>query len=196
MVEMRRFRKSQKNRQRRGGALSSAPLNYSLAEGMAAKQSMAQGDQYLDFHKGQHGGAFMGAPLSAIESSALPSSLSASAGTDCLDRAFADIAGLSDQAGGKRRRRASKRSKRSKRTKKGGKRSKKGGKRSKKGGKRTKRSKRSKRSGKTRRTRGGSLSFSPYPGRNMLLNDYSNTGLNPDWNSDVAFDMAYARAAQ
>jgi hypothetical protein len=46
MVEMRRFRKSQKNRQRRGGALSSAPLNYSLAEGMAAKQSMAQGDQY------------------------------------------------------------------------------------------------------------------------------------------------------
>ena len=189
MVEMRRFRKSQKNRQRRGGALSSAPLNYSLAEGMAAKQSMAQGDQYLDFHKGQHGGAFMGAPLSAIESSALPSSLSASAGTDCLDRAFADIAGLSDQAGGKRRRRASKRSKRSKRTKKGGK-------RSKKGGKRTKRSKRSKRSGKTRRTRGGSLSFSPYPGRNMLLNDYSNTGLNPDWNSDVAFDMAYARAAQ
>ena len=153
---------------------------------------MAQGDQYLDFHKGQHGGAFMGAPLSAIESSALPSSLSASAGTDCLDRAFADIAGFSDQAGGKRRRRASKRSKRSKRTKKGGKRSK----RSKKGGKRSKRTKRSKRGGKSRRTRGGSLSFSPYPGRDMLLDDYSNTGLNSGWNSDVAFDMAYARAAQ
>jgi hypothetical protein len=30
----------------------------------------------------------------------------------------------------------------------------------------------------------------------MLLHDYTQAGLNPDWRSDVAFDMAYARAAQ
>ena len=190
---MRRVRKTQKqkrHRKHRGGLLG-APLNYSLEP-----QSLRQGQQFLDYHQGQHGGAVNGAPLSAVTASALDGALRGPAHLAGLDKAYADIAGLSDQQGGRRRR--------SKRTKKHGKKhgkkngKKHGGKRSKKGGKRSK--KHSKKHGRTRRhKRGGAheLEFAPFPSKGMLLSgaQYSQAGLNPEWKSAVEFDSAMQRSA-
>ena len=189
---MRRVRKTQKqkrHRKHRGGLLG-APLNYSLKS-----QSLNQGQQFLDYHKGQHGGYVAnGAPLSAVTASALDGALRGPAHLAGLDKAYADIAGLSDQQGG--RRRYSKRAKKhgKKHGKKHNKRSKKGGKRSKKGGKR------SKKHGRTRRhKRGGAheLEFAPFPSKGMLLSgaQYSQAGLNPEWKRAVEFDSAMQRSA-
>jgi hypothetical protein len=199
MVEMSRFRKSHKNRKqggsrrrqrRQGGAAVGAPLSYQLRD-----QASAQGADYLSYHEGQHGGANPLAltPLDAIDGSALAGQLRGPAMLGGIDRAFADIAGLRDQQGGKR-------SKRSKRSKKGGKRSKRS-KRSKKGGKR---SKRSKKHGKTRRSRryrrshGGSLGFAPFPSQGMLLSpgQSARAGLSEGWADAVEFDAAKMRSAE
>ena len=191
---MARVRKLRSRRRRRGGNLG-APLNYSLAGSAASRQSLGQGGDYLNYHEGQHGGVFMGAPLGA--NSDLPQNLHASAGINALDMAMKDIAGLKDQAGGRRRR--SKHSKRH--SKRGGKRaSKRGGKRaSKRGGKRA-----SKRGGKRhsrrhRRThrRGGSLGYATFPSQGMLLSgaQYAQAGLNPGWKDAVEFDAATMRGA-
>ena len=193
---MRRVRKTQKqkrHRKHRGGLmhLEPAALSYSLAGSDASRASLGQGSDYLKYHQGQHGG---NAPLSAITNSALEGALRQSAHLNGLDKAYADIAGLSDQQGGRRRRttRAKKHGK--KHGKKHNKRSKKGGKRSKK------HSKRSKKHGRTRRhKRGGSheLEFAPFPSKGMLLSgaQYSQAGLNPEWKSAVEFDSAMQRSA-
>lgn len=205
---MRRVRKTQKrnkrHRKHRGGLmhLEPAALNYSLAGSDASRVSLSQGVDYLKYHQGQHGGYYAnGAPMSAITNSQLPSSLIGPAGLNGLNKAYADIAGLSDQQGGRRRRttRAKKHGK--KNGKKNGKRSKKGGNRSKKskGGKHSK--KHGKRSKKhTRRhKRGGSheLEFAPFPSKGMLLSgaQYSQAGLNPEWKNSVEFDSAMQRSA-
>ena len=202
---MRRVRKTQKqkrHRKHRGGLmhLEPAALSYSLAGSDASRASLGQGADYLKYHQGQHGGA---APLSAITNSALEGALRQSAHLNGLDKAYADIAGLSDQQGGRRRRttRAKKHGKKNGKKhdkKKGGKRSKKHSKRSKKGGKRSK--KHSKKHGRTRRhKRGGSheLEFAPFPSKGMLLSgaQYSQAGLNPEWKSAVEFDSAMQRSA-
>ena len=197
---MRRVRKTQKrnkrHRKHRGGLMQLEPaaLSYSLAGSNASRASLGQGQQFLNYHQGQHGGYnASGAPLSAITASSLDGALRGPAHLGGLDKAFAAIAGLSDQQGGRRRR--SKRAKKhSKRSKKGGKRSKKskGGKRSKKHGKRSKKYTR-------RHKRGGSheLGFAAFPSKGMLLSgaQYSQAGLNPEWKNAVEFDSAMQRSA-
>ena len=190
---MSRFRKSRKNRkqggsrrQRRYGgaeAFVGAPLSYQLQD-----QALAQGADFLSYHKGQHGGATPLAltSLDAIDNSALAGQLRGPAMLGGIDRAFADIAGLRDQQGGKRRRR---------RSKKGGKRSK----RSKKGGKRSKRSgKKSRRTHRTRRSHGGAMGFAPFPSQGMLLSpgQTARAGLSEGWADAVEFDAAKMRSAQ
>jgi hypothetical protein len=126
--------------------------------------------------------------MSAITASSLDGALRGPAHLGGLDKAFAAIAGLSDQQGGRRRR--SKRAK--KHGKKHSKRSKKGGKRSKKHGKRSKKHTR-------RHKRGGSheLGFAAFPSKGMLLSgaQYSQAGLNPEWKNAVEFDSAMQRSA-
>ncbi len=201
MVEMSRFRKSHKNRKqggsrkqrRHGGAepFQGAPLSYQLQD-----QALAQGADFLSYHKGQHGGATPLAltSLDAIDNSALAGQLRGSAMLGGIDRAFNDIAGLRDQQGGKGRRR---RSKRSKRSKKGGKRSKRSKCSGKKGGKRSKRSKRSKKSRRTRRSHGGAMGVAPFPSQGMLLSpaQTARAGLSEGWADAVEFDAAQMRAA-
>ena len=193
---MRRVRKTQKrnkrHRKHRGGLmhLEPAALSYSLAGSDASRASLGQGADFLKHHQGQHGGYYAnGAPLSAITASSLDGALRGPAHLGGLDKAFAAIAGLSDQQGGRRSKRAKKHGKRSK---KGGKRSKKGGKRSKKGGKRSKKHTR-------RHKRGGSheLGFAAFPSKGMLLSgaQYSQAGLNPEWKNAVEFDSAMQRSA-
>ena len=189
---MRRVRKTQKrnkrHRKHRGGLLG-AELNYSLAGSSASRASLGQGADYLKYHEGQHGGyAANGAPLSAITNSALEGALRGPAHLAGLDKAYAAIAGLSDQQGGRRRR--------TKRSKKHGKKhgKKKGGKRSKKHSKRSKKHRRTR-----RHKRGGAheLDFAPFPSKGMLLSgaQYSQAGLNPEWKNAVEFDSAMQRSA-
>ena len=199
---MRRVRKTQKrnkrHRKHRGGLMQLEPaaLSYSLAGSNASRASLGQGQQFLNYHQGQHGGYnASGAPLSAITASSLDGALRGPAHLGGLDKAFAAIAGLSDQQGGRRRqsKRAKKHGKKhSKCSKKGSKCSKKGGKRSKKGGKRSKKHTR-------RHKRGGSheLGFAAFPSKGMLLSgaQYSQAGLNPEWKNAVEFDSAMQRSA-
>jgi len=169
-IEMPRTRKSH---HRRGGAmLHPAPTNYSLAGSQASTTSLGQGRDYLNYHTGQHGGrrrrnrggcGLNGAPLTAITDSVLPGNLVGPAGLNSLGVAFNEIKGLSDQAGGRRRRRTRRGSKRGKQSRKA--------KHTKKHGRRSRR----------HRKRGGAeLEYAPFPSQGMLLDDYSKAGLNFD----------------
>ena len=177
----RRSRRHCRSRRSRGGAaLSGAPLAHSLAGDWSSKMSAGQGGDFLKYHAGQHGGALAGAPLSAVDSSALPSALRGPAHIGGLDKAFSDVAGLRDQAGGKRRR-----------TRHHKKHGKKHGKKSSKGGKRrsTRRTRRS------RKSNGGAIGYAPFGSATMLLDSagYSKAGLTPQWSSGVEFDAAKMR---
>ena len=107
----RKQRKSQR-RSRGGAALSGAPLSFSLSGDWSSKMSQGQGGDYLKYHVGQHGGAAMaGAPLSSLGET-LPMALHGPARIGALDAAMSEIAGLKDQAGGRRKSKKSKKSKR------------------------------------------------------------------------------------
>jgi hypothetical protein len=172
--------------------LNGAPVSYSLSNDWSSKMSLGQGGDYLKYHVGQHGGALAGAPLSEM-GNALPSAMRGPAMLGGLDRAFNGIAGLRDQAGGKRRkhsRRKHSRRKHSRRKHSRRKHSRRKHSRRKNGGSRRKRSTR-KRS--TRRSKGGALGYAPISSASMLLDSaaYSKAGLNPD--SGVEFAAAAAR---
>lgn len=178
---MPKSRKSRsRRRQKRGGALDGSPLNYALAGSWPSTQSLNQGVDYFKYHEGQHGGQ---APLSAIGAEMLPGGLVGPAHLTGLNKAYADIAGLRDMNGGRRRRH------RSKKAKKGGKRKSRRHRKnkSKKGGKRRK-------NRRTRR-RGGAMGYAPFPSQGMLLsgNEYAQAGLNPEWQNAQEFDSAMMR---
>jgi len=205
-IEMSKSRKSSKKsrrqrRQRRGGSqhVEGAPLNYALAGDYASRASLAQGADYFKYHEGQHGGQ---APLYAITDSATSNAmLSGPARLNGLNQAFADIAGLQD---GGRRRRSHRRSKRHGGKRRGSKRrgsKRRGSKhcRSKKhGGKRRGSKRRGSKKRRHTRRRGGSLGYSTFPSKGMLLSgsEYSQAGLNPEWRDNVEFDAATIRGSQ
>jgi hypothetical protein len=144
--------------------------------------AQGQGGDYLKYHVGQHGGQRGGvAPVG--DTGVMDASLRGPAMLASQDQAFAAIAGLKDQAGGKRYKRSKRSSKRSKRSSKRSKRS-------------SKRSKRSKRNARSKKTRGGSLSYAPFDGKGMLLSqsDYAKAGLSPSWSSNLEFQAAAARS--
>lgn len=159
---------------------------------MSGKQSMAQGLNYLNYHRAQHGGM---APFpQSVEGQVLGDGLRGSALLNPLDKAFADIAGLKDpqptpipsladgrvmvdgaiplmgvskQTGGKKRR--------------GQKKGKKSQRRSQKKGRRSQR---------RRRQQGGSaLGYQLVGAPGLLLDSakqYSNAGLNPDYTGGIS----------
>ncbi len=170
-------RRTHVRRTLRGGSnlgASAAPLQYSLAGDWSSKMAQGQGGDYLKYHVGQHGGQ-RGGVAQVGDTGVMDASLRGPAMLAGQDQAFAAIAGLKDQAGGKR----SKRSKSAKRSK------------------RSKRSKSAKRSKRSKKTRGGSLAYAPFDGKGMLLSqaDYAKAGLSPSWSSNVEFNAASARAA-
>ena len=177
----RRSRRHGRSRRSRGGAaLSGAPLAHSLAGDWSSKMSAGQGGDFLKYHAGQHGGALAGAPLSAVDSSALPSALRGPAHIGGLDKAFSDVAGLRDQAGGKRRR-----------TRHHKKHGKKHGKKSSK----RRSTRRTRRTRRNRKSNGGAIGYAPFGSATMLLDSagYSKAGLTPQWSSGVEFDAAKMR---
>lgn len=202
-----RSRRSNNSRRRRtyrnrGGAyaLDGAPVKYHLAGSWPSRMSLGQGADYFKYHVGQHGGRARrhrggmnydsnigGAPLKAIVDSTLPQNLRMAAHIGGIDKAIADVRPLKDpnQMGGRRRRRGSKR--------RGGSQRRRGSRKC--GGSRHRKSNRNRRT----RRRGGSMGYAPFPNKGMLLNsprEYAQAGLNPQWKTDVAFDLAKVRSTQ
>jgi hypothetical protein len=146
MAKSRRSRKSQRKsrksrgRKYRGGFV--APINDTSMNAPKAL-NLAQGQQFAKFHENQHGGALSYGPYpgAVAEGSVLPSDLIASAKLLPLNQAFDEIRGMSDQAGGKRRK-----SKKSRKSKKATRKSRK-----------SKKTRKSRKSRKTQRKRGGFL---------------------------------------
>jgi hypothetical protein len=185
----RQQRRKTQRKQQRGGSheLVGAPLSYSLFDTMSGRQSMAQGLNYLNYHRAQHGGM---APFpQSVEGQVLGDGLRGSALMGTLDKAYADIAGLKDasptpipsladgrmavdgpmplmgvsrQSGGKKRR----------------------------GQKKGKKSQR--RSQRRRRQQGGgmpSLGYQTVGAPGLLLDSakqYTNAGLNPDYTGGIS----------
>lgn len=98
------------SRRQRGGV---APLNWSNPGPM--QLNLAQGQQYAEYHKNQHGG--MAPYPGGVVNSKLPDSLVASAHLLPLQKAFDDIRGLQD--GGRRRRSTRKGSRKGRKGRKG-----------------------------------------------------------------------------
>ena len=78
---------------------------------MAQRDSLAQGSQYLNIHKDQHGGAAAPYPT-AVTNSVLSGPMIAATRTGPLDAAISQIQGMQD--GGKRRRKGKKHSRKHK----------------------------------------------------------------------------------
>lgn len=93
----RNTRKSHKRSHKRGGFL--APVNETNMA-MSTRDSLAQGNQYLNIHSKQHGGV---AAYPSSLGSTLPTNMIASARTGPLDSALQQIQGMQD--GGKRNKR-------------------------------------------------------------------------------------------
>ena len=189
-----RSRKHRSNRRHRGGnALHGSPLADNLAGSWPSRMSLGQGADYFKYHQGQHGGAMLdGAPLSAITGSALPDALRGPAHLGGLDKAFVDINGLKDQAGGRRRTRHHKKRNHKNKSRKN---------KSRKNKSRKNKSNRKNKSRRNRRTRrrGGALGYAPFPASSGMLLDkmgYQQAGLNPEWKSDISFSMAKIRDSQ
>uniref|UniRef100_A0A6C0DHV9 Uncharacterized protein n=1 Tax=viral metagenome TaxID=1070528 RepID=A0A6C0DHV9_9ZZZZ len=89
--------RSRRNRSLKGGM---APLN-DTSMNMAQRDSLAQGSQYLNIHKGQYGGAAAPYPT-AVTNSVLSGPMIAATRTGPLDAAISQIQGMQD--GGRRRR--------------------------------------------------------------------------------------------
>ena len=197
--------RSRRNRRRtnrhRGGALMGAPVDYSTGSPM--KLNLAQGVQYGEFHKGQHGGAFSGSAYpGAVTQSMLPSDLVASSRVGSTLASLDAVKGLTDPSpsnpmgGGRRRnrrsrkyrggsglvrwggRRRSSRSNRSNRSR-----------RNRSSRRSRSRSNRSSRSSRSRRYRGGAYqgsfdnAMSVSQSGNMLVSPSQQeaAGLNPEW---------------
>ncbi len=188
-------------RHRRGGAsvLNPQPLDYTDGDAPAA-QSLAQGRQFGDMTAAFHGGA---AAYPDSFESILPADLQESARVAPTFAAFDEIKGMTDQAGGRRRRRGRKGTRKGRKgTRKGGRRrnrkasrkaNRKSRKANRKGGawkksrKNNRKNNRKSRVSHRRRRGGGSLLPNvDYAGVNdpgMLLskNMYQEAGLNPEW---------------
>jgi hypothetical protein len=87
-----------------------APIN-DTSMNMAQRDSLAQGSQYLNIHKDQHGGAAAPYPT-AVTNSVLSGPMIAATRTGPLDAAISQIQGMQD--GGKRRRKGKKHSRKHK----------------------------------------------------------------------------------
>ena len=171
----RHSKRRHSKRHHRGG---SAPVNYSLAGSWSSKASLGQGGDFLEYHKGQHGGV---APISTIGADSLPAALRGSAHIGGLDKAFADVSGLSDNPTVGGRRRSHRHGRKSHR-------------KSHRHGRKSHR-----RSHRNKKRRGGGLSGAPFPSPGMLLTSptqYAQAGLNPTWKTDVAFGAARLRDTQ
>lgn len=188
MKHTRKHKTHRRRTHRRRGGM--APVSYHLSGSWPSRMSLGQGADYFKYHEGQHGGGLSyGNFPEAVLSSGLPAALRGPAHIGGIDKAIADVRGLSDAPNsattvGGRRRKHSKSHRKSHRKS-----------HSKRHSKRHSRKHRR----SHRRRRGGSLGYAPFPSTGMLLSsskEYAQAGLNPEWKTDVAFTDAKIRETQ
>jgi len=180
-----------------GGYLS--PVDYSNPGPM--KLNLAQGNQFLNYHSGQHGGSAVTSGYSAYPGAVTEGSFTSGVPLDSarqtgLMAAYRDIAGLKDQAGGyKKNRKGSRKNKKSSRkNKKSSRKNKKSSRKNKKSSRKTRKMYRKQRGGDfvrwggARRHVGGSMQDMENPmsvaeSTKMLISPQmqAQTGLNPEW---------------
>lgn len=97
-------RNSRSRRSQRGGRTILAPMELNdTSMQVASQQSAQQGQQFQQLHADQHGGALhAGAPVGYT--GVLDESLRGTAHLSPLDASLKEIAGMSDQTGGRRKR--------------------------------------------------------------------------------------------
>jgi hypothetical protein len=180
-------RKSRVNRKMYYGG--QAPVNYSNPGPMNI--NLAQGKQFDAYHANQHGGGLGYGPYpGAVDApTVLPADLTAAARLLPLNDAFAQIRGMTDQDGGRRRRRGSRKSRKSHKKQRGGDFVRWGGaRRSLRKGRKSRKTSRKGRKGSRKTQRGGSYSEMRFP---MPVSDetkmlipaslQAQAGLNPEW---------------
>ncbi len=102
---MTRRRRNTRRQNMMGGGLQLTPMDLKDTSMMGpSKMSVAQGMDFFGYHAKQHGGA---APVGST--GVLEDGLRGYAHLAPLDKAYSEIAGLRDQSGGRRRRRAASR---------------------------------------------------------------------------------------
>jgi hypothetical protein len=164
----RASRRAHRQRRYRGG---NAPVNVPTVDPAVVAQSLAQG---VEFKKNLTGGS---APVASITAAPLLTPTEAtSARTAVLDKYISEISGMQD--GGRRRRKG----------RKGRKASRKGRKASRKGRKASRKGRKASR--KARRTMRGGVS--EVNANTMLLDNYKDAGLNPEWREVQGNPAAYA----
>jgi hypothetical protein len=133
------MRRRRNNINMMGGEYSMpSPVNDMSMKG-PMDMSLSQGQQFASFHANQHGGALSGGPYPGVvtEEALISPTMAVAARTAPLNAALTEIRGMTDQAGGRRKRRTRNRSTRSrkgrKNSRKGRKNSRKGRKNSRKG---------------------------------------------------------------
>ena len=176
-TQRKRATHRRRTQRKRGGTyyqLNGAPMAYHLSGDWSSRMSLGQGEDYFKYHKGQHGGE---APVGVIGKTFLESpQLVASAHQDGIMKAYADIAGLKDQAGGRRRRKTGKKGSSHRRA--------------------AHRRSTHRRRRTVKRRRGGGYASVSSP--SMLLSSpqqYAQAGLNPHW-KDVEYMDAKIRDSQ
>jgi hypothetical protein len=125
---MANLRKNRSRKNRRILYGGQAPLNWNSANVMPV--SLAQGNQFADFHKGQHGG--MSAYPGGVVGSMLPANLADSARVSPTLAAYKEISGLQD--GGRR-----KNSRKNRKNRKGSRKNRKGSRKNRKGSRKNRR---------------------------------------------------------
>jgi hypothetical protein len=185
MKHTRKHKTHRRRTHRRRGGM--APVGYHLSGSWPSRMSLGQGADYFKYHEGQHGGALSyGNFPEAVLSPGLPAALRGPAHIGGIDKAIADVRGLSDApstTGGRRRRHRKSHRKSHKKSH----------------SKKHSRKHHKKHHRSHRRRRGGSLGYAPFPSQGMLLNsskEYAQAGLNPEWKTDVAFSQAKIRDTQ
>lgn len=167
---------SRKVTRRYRGGFEPAPVTWKTE--VPSTLNLAQGQQFQELNKMYHGGAtFYGGPYpGSVTDSGLPADLAASAHLNPLNKAFADVAGLKDQVGGKRRRSSKRKSRRSAKRKSSSRKSRRSA---------SRKSRRSTRRSAHRKTRGGgALNPMPMSDFNKMLLPAGlegRAGLNPEW---------------
>lgn len=97
MKHTRKHKTHRRRTHRRRGGAEGAPVNYHLSGSWPSKMSLGQGADYFKYHEGQHGGGLSyGAFPSAVLSTGLPQELRGPAHIGGIDKAIADVRGLSD----------------------------------------------------------------------------------------------------
>ena len=160
-------------------ANSATPMEINDTSMMSPQRlSVGQGNQFAELTKNMHGG--MGVYPGAVTESTLPQNLHASARLLALDQKYAEIANMSDQAGGRRRRKTRKASRKNR---KASRKNRKASRKNRKASRKNRKASRKNRKASRRSLRGGALGYAPTDAPGMLL-DASQTaraGLNPEW---------------